>query len=490
MKRSVSIILLLLILFCMSACSKKENGEDKFEELLLNTQAPEENYENFAELIYLIISDSASSELAVRAQDLADKIGEKTGIRTLLKYDSEAVSVGEDILEILVGNSSRLIAKETFKRLRDGDYVCRYDRGVIVLGGKDDAATLRAIEKFENDILPGASQASIMSVDAHFEVSERTDCIDLMLNGFYIYDYKISFGGSELAKEAAKIIRDVILKISGYSLTVEEISKKDGEEKAICVCVDRELKEGEATVRTLDGNIEIFARDDYGLSLAVAEFVSCMSEEHEDSCVRIDVLEDLNIEYDAKLFDVEVALLNSNDVTLDMALEAAKIMNTSKALAICFGEVSREFLDDIRINLPKTHGLEFIELDDKLFSLVYNKERAEKVEIRENSGVVEIKLHTDNFGEWRFVVPALADAEISLDEQSIAVVKEDTGSELLNIGKFSALGGDFFVLANDGSGLGANISEATYKKYFEVRNIGLFEKLCKEYLKLKNTVEG
>ena len=71
--------------------------------------------------IYVIIPNGCSGELSLKARELSNAIGEKTGIFTSLKYDSELSSPPNDSLEILLGFTNRLASKDAADKLRDGD---------------------------------------------------------------------------------------------------------------------------------------------------------------------------------------------------------------------------------------------------------------------------------------------------------------------------------------------------------------------------------
>ena len=193
--------MILALAFLFTACRKEESGLDEFEQLILSTSSPEENGEAFTNAIYVVIPHDSGFMLAERAKILADDISDKTGIKTFLKYDSEPTVDGT--FELLVGYTSRLISKENIEPLRDEDYICRYDRGSIVLGGKSERSTLAAIQKFNDDILPGASYAALMSENAHF-VFEKSRAVfsdscarcDVFVDDFFSLVFQSEYGFS------------------------------------------------------------------------------------------------------------------------------------------------------------------------------------------------------------------------------------------------------------------------------------------------------
>ena len=163
----VLICLCIALLLSLSSCSKKATTDlSEFERLTVDGDAEQEP---FAQTVYLIVPDGASGELVNRAERFAAAITSQTGVPAIVKYDSQPIILGEDSLRILIGNTSDVISSDLLKGLRTDDYICKYERGAVVIGGKSDFASILAIEKFEKDILPTASYAFFMSEDAHFE---------------------------------------------------------------------------------------------------------------------------------------------------------------------------------------------------------------------------------------------------------------------------------------------------------------------------------
>ena len=78
MKRYFLLIITLLLALCLltSCASCKDDGLDRFEQLIVSTSSPEDNGEAFASAIYVVIPRSSGFELAARAQLLADAVAE------------------------------------------------------------------------------------------------------------------------------------------------------------------------------------------------------------------------------------------------------------------------------------------------------------------------------------------------------------------------------------------------------------------------------
>ena len=178
-------IVVVCALIFLSGCDNGDSGLDDFKQLLSDSAESEESTEkSFAEKVYLIIPRDCSPELSSAAAELAVDITERTDVETVVKYDNESIMLYKNDLQILIGATDRLISREAIEPLRVADYICRWDRGVIVLGGRHDDATVEAIEKFRETVLCGATAEFIMSEDAHFEKIDEYELDSIKLNGY------------------------------------------------------------------------------------------------------------------------------------------------------------------------------------------------------------------------------------------------------------------------------------------------------------------
>lgn len=490
------ILTAIVLVFALSVCScaDRQNKTDEFEDLLLNTAEIGQDGEKFAEVVYLIISENASGEIALRAQKTADAISLKTGVRTVIKYDNEATSFGEGILEILVGDSSRLIARENFKRLRDGDYICRYDRGAIVLGGKDDSSTLLALDRFESEILPGASGASLMSVDANFEFFARDGYVDLVLNGYYVYDYKICFGDSLRELEIAKTLRSVIAEKSGYTIDLVDADVYvDSEERLINVALDPNANEGVAEIKAQGSSIRLCAKDLCGLSAAVAEFAKLADEQTDGGASCVEIHGDLEIEYSSELFSLTFVSAGRAQNTFDFLLDVADMLRAAQTPIICLGALQKELLEDVVMNIPDNYAIAYAESGSEIIPLIYDKEIVASAEITYGDGVVVLMADLGHVGEWRILSVSEEGMVPSLDGRSVAIVSELAIPEgIAPAGEFESLDGKYSVFLDGDSGVYPLLSPVDLESrtgQLEATRIELRRSLSEAYLELKDTVD-
>ncbi len=265
--------LLAALLFALLACNQS-NREDVFAELMRPTGENESEIPPFAAKVYLIIPEYSSGNLAERASLLADNINKRTGVEVYLKYDNEITVVAEDELEILVGYTKRLASSEAMKHLKFEDYICRWERNVILLGGRYEDATIAAIEAFEENVLHGASSASLMGADVKIENIKDYDAESVKLNGYDLYDFTITYSDKNSNGEykMAYDLRSCIASKSGYWLSVA--SDREAEPtlgKVINISSDASMLY-DAACESKNGSVALTGKDCYALSEAVADF--------------------------------------------------------------------------------------------------------------------------------------------------------------------------------------------------------------------------
>lgn len=401
MKRYFFLIIMLLLTLCLlTSCAscKDDGGLDRFEQLIVSTSSPEDDGEAFANAIYVVIPRSSDFELVARAQLLANAIAEKTGITTFLKYDSEQTVEGT--FEILLGYTSRLVTRENFSTLRDGDYICRYDRGYIVLGGRTEQATLEAIDKFESDILPGASYAAIMSKDAHFEVYAEHEIDEFTLNGYPIYEYTIAYCADSY--EIAEAISKYVKQNSGYTLSGKQKETYDPQMSRCIWLVLDSAGDNAASVSAKDGNIVLSAPDLCGLSLAATTFTSQLGEGLSSSSAHVRVEGSRVLSYSKSGLDLAFGFLdNTGKLDLGLLKGLGDALSKTKSDLVCFSPVKNSLVDDIERNCPTTHAYFAIELDNNTtLPVLYSTAAISSVSAERHDGTVWVSATAKDGKTW------------------------------------------------------------------------------------------
>ena len=362
MKRFLVFVFVIALCVSLVGCNKKSTeGLGEFEQLLTDDSNEESSRETdtpFAERVYVIIPQGCSAELSAKASRIADKIIEKTGVPVSVKYDNEDTLSQGNNLEILVGTTNRMRSQEVLASLKMGEYLCCWDRGAIVIGGRYEESTLLALDDFLERVLPGATRDSLMGENVRLEKSVEYDIERLTLNGYDLYDFTIVYRAENenCEREIATFLRDKLAMQSGYLLDViphTERTEQTG--KAICVgnvLGDTEYWQSyEAKIKTLAQNdILVDGKGTYGLSAAMAELINKISAVSADKTVNVDLSSATFIEAKNASLDLCYGFVSGVETCVDQIYDFTERIRDDENDLIVFSPTSAEIAKHINFN--------------------------------------------------------------------------------------------------------------------------------------------
>ena len=403
MKRLLFVLIVSLLLTSFFSCNNTSDNFDEFEMLLNSAEEQTEPIEPFAQTVYIIIPSNCSGVLSSRAEALAADIEEKTGVFTYVKYDSETVENEAEALEILIGDTSRVISQETVKMLKEGDFLCRFDRGSLVITGKSEESTLLALDKFENDIMPGASRGALMHESAHFEEFSEHNIDAVLLNQFGIYNYSLSCSDDEEVRMLAETLRSYIVKRSGYLIDIRE-SEEETEEvkKTIGIFLDSSCEEGIAVVEGIEDDVCIRAKSIYALSRAVAEFANMLLPKEAEGDVSLTIEEAMTFRCADQSIDISFAIVNANEQpTFEFCTDLAKDIRKFEGQMLVFLQIDQALLGDVALNCPNDSSLlSFSTPSGQTLPIVYKDSEFLNIDVKNEENMALIKLDEEDGESW------------------------------------------------------------------------------------------
>ena len=491
--RTLILLLTLVLALCTAVgCSDKKNDNlDKFDQLLLSTDDPVADGDAFASAIYVVIPRQAGFNLSACARGLVDAIASKTGIETFLKYDYEPTA--DDSFELLVGYTSRLISQENLSTLRDDDYICRYDRGCIVLGGKSDEATIAAIERFAKDILPGASYAALMSEYAHFESYGDYPVDELTLNGFPIYEYTVAYCSESY--EIADLICESIKNSSGYMLTSDVSESYDPQSnRRIWLLLDSTLGE-EASISAENGNIILSASDLCGLSLAASTFTSRLV--NADSGVTFEG--STVLDYSQSSIDVAFGFLdNTGNLDVELFVTLSEAIAKIESSIVCFYPLRSALAQHVELSRRNDHTALMVDLGDGMsLPILYKTSAFSSVSTERRDGSVWINATAADGKLWRIRIEDGSDEPIIYNSNEILLLSgSHLGDGLIDRIATVSYGNSFNKTENTIYSESADciksetVAELSKEKcYFGIFSVDLVEKYHESFINLKETLK-
>ncbi len=455
------------MIFSLCSCANNEvPGLDEFEQLLDQSETENEENEPFADKVYIIIANNASFLLAAKASRLALEISEKTGVEAIVKYDNETTIVGDDDIELLLGDTNRIASKEALKNLRLGDYVCHWDKDKLILGGRYEAATLAAVDYFCNTVIHGASNIMLMNPDAHFEYFESYDVQNVTLNGYDLYDYTFVYKktAENYEYEVAEILRNYIAHKTGYWLEIisdADVTSSTGKQILIDGGAVELLYDG--TLEPTENGVALRGRDSFGLSLAAVDFADMLLESGKGNVTSIK-----GMYGKTERCSIGAGIMMCTDNADEEYL--SKIIHgmadrLSPADVLVLKNVKAEIIPDVKNNIPKGYKLLEVEKGTNSYVL-YNENTVKYIECKILSGAIDISLRFSDEGEIMRVVYAYDKYQSNDITYADAVIFENVDFDSISEENLKLVEKENCRLENDtrelAMAIGSNISlEAT-----------------------------
>ena len=484
MKRVCIAVWLLLICLILCSCA---GPEPNFEELFSYTESEETSSEPFAQNVYLIIPQGASSVIHARASTLASEIQSKTGVVCTVKYDNEEIISNKNNLEILLGRTNRIISREATENLRLGEYVCRWDRGSIVLGGRDEEATLLSIDEFCDKILCGSSGASLMNENAYLENKCNFDVKKATVNGYDLYDFTLAYAeDNDFERDVALVLRDHIANISGYYLDISPYKSLGSSRKKVIsfgdILVDDQSKSlYPAFVAKSGDDIIIYGKDSYGLSSSAYAFVQQLIL-HTDGNMTADISELIPVDCLNKELRI-CSIISDGSANLDYIGKLADKLREADSDVILFGKIKTELVELISINLEEQYSYSALPSSDGyVFLTVYDARTVESLECQ--LGNEGLKISAKDKTENTFSMMLSSSGLLGKDAQSSDIVI------LLDEKNADTLKGHGFVLLDSHTASLGQAGQYTRHVYINMKNLAVEGEHDKSFDTAENIVNS
>lgn len=235
--------------------------------------------ESEKKVYYFIIPGGCSASLASAARTLADTVGERLAAETYVYFDSEDAPRRENVTEIFIGSVDTNAVKVAFESLRLDDYVCRAIDGAIVLGGYSDAASVAAIQRFCEELLPLASAEELVAEGGGFLYRHAYELDGITLGGFDVCDFTVVYprSSSNGEKALAEAFAAYVAEKSGKVIEVLGTSAETGR-KEIIFKLDASTPLATARIYALDEDVVITSDSAEGIALAYEKLIIALSE--------------------------------------------------------------------------------------------------------------------------------------------------------------------------------------------------------------------
>lgn len=284
---------MLLLCVLLVSCEGTDGQELPLELLEQELPAPDSEEET-PDAYCVIVSSDCSAELWDTAQALADAIADRTGVKTERIYEHEESFLKEGAFFIYLGwVRSSPEANGWIRRLKRDDYLCRRTENAMVIGGKTDAATHAAVDRFCQELLPAAEASALMHPDGGFTYLSDGYAVDTVkLNGFDLHEYCVVYpsDASDSIRTLAQDLRYEIAERSGYLLETLPEDRFDSVGKGIFIGTEEPLQTGDsAHWIPKDNGVLLTAWSFFGISVATERFCSRLFADAASGACSLDV---------------------------------------------------------------------------------------------------------------------------------------------------------------------------------------------------------
>ena len=343
------VILVMLLLVGLAFCQK---SDDDFSSLDLLGDGEGDGDESTVGYYRIVLSGECSSEVADAARALEAEIESLTGIDCGVTYDTCDIPNRTDAVEILIGNTNRNSSAVALEGLRAYDYVCKWIDGSLVIGGLSNSATLLALERFVDEVLPYANASELMSADLSFTYHHDYDVDSIKLCGFEISDYSIVCGDETL--EFARALANTATQKSGYYIDVRRGTPCENA-KEIAFVIDGSA-DGAAHISYDGEDVIIKAADAYGASVALAKLCSELFGSVAES-VDVAISSQITCPYAAPEISVMNVLseLEAVENIIPLMNDALTYIKENSPDVIAFGNINPTLFDTLMLGLPSDY---------------------------------------------------------------------------------------------------------------------------------------
>ena len=375
-------------------CSCAQNSTPDALSVLKQKSAPEK--------YNIIISSKATEELYCSVGELADALSDKTGVKCDVLYDNENVVDSVKVFEILVGNIDNSAVATEYRNLKRDDYICHAYENYIILGGKSDSASVCAVKRFVEDIVPYATDAMIMDKDSEFAHYAEYEMSDVTFCGFSLSEYKWVYSGepTESVAGLAKDLRELIADRCGAygELCSESV---DGNKEIIFILDEEAINCSTVKIFRKAEDIYIASSTTYGLSVGAQALYDLLFSQGEKATVNVDINYELMYNVSDCGFSLAVAsIFGDSSNKIDTAISFADAANSLDADIVLL----RGGDDDlISFALPNiSTRLSKLEYENKCLAL-YDSKKLSYVGCSITDGILEIVLKNNSTEQMMYV---------------------------------------------------------------------------------------
>ena len=360
---SVRLFPILLICFCLIFSSCANSSDTINEHTLYLSDASDSSISGKTDFFFFIIPKDASPELIESTKELCKRFCEGNVVSAKIYFDDEPLPIYENPRFILIGNTVYSSSQKAISHLKRDDYVCLSIGKDVVIGGKSNSASIKAIERFTKETLmyfdgeSGISEASSFSFFAEYPHENLT------INGYSLSDYTFVYPYENSIKELelTYLLREKLADMCGAYPKI--VSDKDIDMSGRLICVGNCFDDTrESTQIDYDGKcVKLFASSENSLAQATQALIK------ECETTKELTLRDITL-IDKEPPAIDFVSIFPNAITDQSSLtdivNTCKEIKSSLPMLVCF-----DFPSDTELEQYEKNLTEYIHIGNGLFVL-------------------------------------------------------------------------------------------------------------------------
>ena len=406
----IIISFLCAVLLCFSLLSCSEDDSNSFDELyeaisvyedMISKQESEEK-EAQKQKFVIVIPEGCGAELFDSAAFLSEVMSKYVGYEVEVFYDSDLKQKSTNF-EMLIGGTNREKSQKYMMELRSLDCGYKYLDGAFLIGAHNGTLISDAVRALGEAIQSGEIDPAYINAAKPYSECGEYSVSEVRLNGFLLCEYAIVYPDKNTNDEMAiaNRLKCLFEECLGYTLRV--VSDKSLSDSTRCICVgntSRTTSKADSLAATIsladNGDIELLAKDNFGLWLAAEKFFGAFCEcEADGACdVRISGVK----KYEYTNDDLSFYVIRDDFVSGEIATYMSAVSGIRSADISVLDNLSSSVITNIRnngCNIKNVSDISFYYLnkggfecvearttdieDGEIFTLVIERESGDRI---------------------------------------------------------------------------------------------------------------
>ena len=305
----------------------------------------------------------------------------------------------------------------------------------FLLGGKSDAATVAAIDRFCETLLPYADAMILVNADQHFLVRATYAVEAITLDGYSLGDYRLVYPkeNESREREIAQALREAIADRCGFYPEILADSAVSERSRIITVgaCFG-ETFASETRFFATGSHVSLCGGSEHALAAVAQAFCDYLFPADAHGSLAVSIETSVAVKESAPTLSAYTALLHEDDpsVNLTEIVHLADSILAAEPLFVPFGTINPSALSHLQLSLPTYTAHSVLLNTDCALPFFYRGDAMTLLEERVTDGACVLRFSLANTAQTVTVYHATADTQAAADALVQAAAQALTENEL------------------------------------------------------------